>query len=73
MPCMCGDLYCYSCGPAQGNFKCESCGVWTADGGCKDPEACNATVNQMYERYAVELAEEEALAKEYWESVHGKI
>jgi len=23
MPCMCGDPYCGSCGPAQGYFKCE--------------------------------------------------
>ena len=30
MVCMCGDLYCPSCGPAQGNYQC-SCGSWTLD------------------------------------------
>jgi hypothetical protein len=39
MPCLCGDLYCHSCGSAQGNFKCANCGAWSADGGCADPEA----------------------------------
>jgi len=29
-PCMCGDTYCPSCGPAQGNYKCV-CGEWTDD------------------------------------------
>lgn len=29
MACMCGDTYCWSCGPAQGNSKCRE-----ADGGC---------------------------------------
>lgn len=31
MPCMCGDLQCPSCGPAQGNFKCPVCGAWADD------------------------------------------
>ena len=39
-PCLCGDIYCGSCGPAQGNVKCFVCGAWTVDGGCVDPEAC---------------------------------
>jgi len=39
---MCGDLYCHSCGPAQGNCKCPNCGVWSMDGGCADPVACEA-------------------------------
>lgn len=30
-PCLCGDLYCPSCGPAQGNYKCDECGTWQAD------------------------------------------
>ena len=34
MPCMCGDPYCPSCGPAQGNYHCPICGKWSADGGC---------------------------------------
>lgn len=30
-PCMCGDLYCNSCGHAQGNYYCSLCGTWTLD------------------------------------------
>jgi len=37
---MCGDPCCWSCGPAQGNYKCEICGKWSMDGGCDDPDAC---------------------------------
>ena len=31
-PCMCGDLCCPSCGPAQGNHKCPICGEWVTEG-----------------------------------------
>ncbi len=31
MTCMCGDLYCPSCGPAQGNSQCPVCGRWSYD------------------------------------------
>jgi len=31
MPCMCGDTYCWSCGPAQGNYQCDNCGNWLFD------------------------------------------
>lgn len=31
-PCMCGDLQCPSCGPAQGNWKCPLCGTWVDEG-----------------------------------------
>ncbi len=34
MSCLCGDLQCYSCGPAQGNYRCPACNVW-ADEGCE--------------------------------------
>lgn len=33
-PCMCGDIQCPSCGPAQGNSRCEECGAW-GDEGCQ--------------------------------------
>jgi hypothetical protein len=33
MPCMCGDLYCGSCGPAQGNVRCSVCGEWAEEHG----------------------------------------
>ena len=52
MPCMCGDLCCSSCGPAQGNYHCSFCGAWTSDGGCANPEECG--------RLAQEQAEAEA-------------
>lgn len=34
MACMCGDTQCWSCGPAQGNWKCPICRKW-ADDGCE--------------------------------------
>lgn len=34
MPCMCGDVQCPSCGPAQGNWRCPICRAW-ADDGCE--------------------------------------
>lgn len=39
-PCMCGDICCPSCGPAQGNFRCLVCGAYTSDGGCENEQAC---------------------------------
>lgn len=39
--CLCGDLYCPSCGPAQGNEKCPYCGAWEYDRGCKDRLGCD--------------------------------
>lgn len=57
--CMCGDLCCRSCGPAQGSYRCDICGKWTAEGGCDDPEACKLQYAEL--RYA-ELEED---AREY--------
>ncbi len=48
-PCLCGDIYCGSCGPAQGNYKCPACGRWTADGGCKNPRACEDIMEKTYD------------------------
>lgn len=47
MACMCGDTHCNSCGPAQGNYKCRVCKLWTDDGGCEDSAACNAAEAEM--------------------------
>lgn len=66
MPCMCGDLYCWSCGPAQGNSRCPICGEWEADGGCVNPAACDAEAQRQNEEYVKQLAEEERLAREFW-------
>lgn len=38
MACMCGDTHCGSCGPAQGNWRCDLCGAW-ADDGCEHFDA----------------------------------
>ena len=38
--CFCGDLYCWWCGPEQGNYRCMMCNVWGLDGGCEDKQAC---------------------------------
>lgn len=50
-PCLCGDLYCYSCGPAQGNTRCYFCGAWELDGGCRDPDQCEEAERKQWERY----------------------
>lgn len=42
MTCYCGDLRCWSCGPAQGNYRCPACGKWLDD----DPPK-NASGNTM--------------------------
>ena len=46
-PCTCGDLYCPSCGSAQGNHRCPICGYYSADGGCPNPEQCEAEMTRM--------------------------
>jgi len=57
-PCMCGDPYCHSCGPAQGNSKCWNCGKWSIDGGCENPEACQKA-NRLSEQAEAEECEKE--------------
>jgi len=32
MSCMCGDICCPSCGPAQGNWRCPICREWASEG-----------------------------------------
>ena len=76
MACMCGDICCWSCGPAQGNYKCF-CGKWASD--CEDhfdedgtfkPEfqaeadAAAAAEREADDAYAREMAELEARADE---------
>jgi hypothetical protein len=56
MPCMCGDTRCWSCGPAQGNHKCEICGRWDDEGGCENREECDSKAEAMYAK----MAEDEA-------------
>jgi len=66
MPCMCGDIRCWSCGPAQGNYKCDVCGRWSDEGGCINPSACQIEQEERDRKYVEELAEEERLAREFW-------
>ena len=66
MPCMCGDYYCGSCGPAQGNYKCSVCGMWYADGGCENPEKCEEEARIADEELEQQLEEAERFAEEYW-------
>lgn len=54
-PCMCGYLYCFSCGPAQGNFQCEVCGKWSYDGGCDDEQKCIAETRRRNDMYADDI------------------
>lgn len=58
MPCMCGDPYCGSCGPAQGNNRCPYCGAWDMDGGCEDPEKCEKAYKEE-EAYWLSIEESE--------------
>lgn len=58
MTCMCGDLYCKSCGPAQGNHECSACGRWLADGPCDDPQKCAELVQKQLEDEARYYAED---------------
>ena len=67
MPCMCGDLYCYSCGPAQGAWQCDMCGAW--DDTCVDKERCLQEEDAYWDALAKDLNDEAALANEYWESL----
>jgi len=59
MPCMCGDICCPSCGPAQGNHRCLVCGAWASDG-CENPEECAAKLPAAIE---AERAADEAMAQ----------
>jgi len=62
MPCMCGDLRCWSCGPAQGNSKCEICGKWDDEGGCDNPKLC---------RDKLELYQQEE--ERHWQNMHADL
>jgi len=66
---MCGDTYCYSCGPAQGNHRCEICGKWDEDGGCTTPDECTAKANEMYAEMQAEQQRFDEEADEHGELV----
>ena len=81
-PCLCGDLRCRSCGPAQGNHRCYVCGKWDDEGGCTTPAECGAKMEQWardeerWEREEAENEEREALRavrKGEWQNDDGGI
>jgi hypothetical protein len=71
MQCICGDIYCHSCGPAQGNYHCSNCGKWTDEGGCEDVNFCNAKMQEYEEEMYKAWKQEQEFhiaqgAKERW-------
>ena len=61
MSCLCGDVCCSSCGPAQGNWRCPICGIWVS-------EVCvhvgkNGKVKVVYRKQAEAQARAEAEAE----------
>lgn len=69
-PCMCGDIRCNSCGPAQGNSHCLQCGMWADEGGCAEPEKCAALEVAYVEAMAKEYEEMDKLGDEYWNRIY---
>jgi len=67
MPCMCGDPYCPSCGPAQGNHRCLVCGRWTLDGSCKNKKKCRAE-NERLAKLEYEALDAEYRAEQEYEA-----
>ena len=61
MPCMCGDIQCWSCGPAQGNWRCPICRAW-ADSGCDHISNRTGQLKRRYQKQAEEMAKQEAQA-----------
>ena len=81
MSCLCGDICCNSCGPAQGNWKCPICGEWASeccehigeDGNILPEFQAEAEEKarqeaEAYSELAAQLEDEERLAEEYWRS-----
>ena len=63
MPCMCGDYCCWSCGPAQGNWKCPICNQWTSEG-CQHIGVRSGKLLKRFEKQAERIAKAEAMAEE---------
>jgi len=61
-PCMCGDLCCPSCGPAQGNWRCPVCRAWASDG-------CDCSEAEMEAAAKAEAAADAAYAAQCIEDI----
>jgi hypothetical protein len=73
MPCTCGDYCCWSCGPAQGNWRCPICNEWASEDcehidhegtGQLKPEFAEEAKKIADAERAAERAYEEAVAAE---------
>jgi len=69
--CMCGDYYCRSCGPAQGNGQCQVCYAWSADGGCDDVKACAKEGDKQDKEMERQFRLEEKYIKQHESGKHG--
>lgn len=85
MSCMCGDICCPSCGPAQGNSRCMLCGEWVSEGcvhigedGNYLPEFDDAVEqaikaeSEILAMMAEDFLNDDKLAEEYWSSPDSK-
>ena len=61
-PCMCGDLCCPSCGPAQGNWRCPICRAWKSEA-CEHISRRTGELKRQYRKQAEEQARAEAQAE----------
>lgn len=61
MACMCGDIQCWSCGPAQGNWRCPICRAW-ADDGCEHIADDGQNLKPEFHAEAERIAAEERAA-----------
>ena len=57
--CMCGDTQCWSCGPAQGNYRCPICNEW-ADNGCEHIDEDTGDIKPEFLKEAEERNRAEA-------------
>lgn len=65
MPCMCGDVQCPSCGPAQGNWRCPICRAW-ADDGCEHVDDDGGSIREEFHPQVEAIAKAEIEAIEKW-------
>jgi hypothetical protein len=72
MPCMCGDICCPSCGPAQGNWKCPICHEWVSEGCIHIEQSTDGPAGYDVLRLRPEFEQQAADAvkaeNEYWEA-----
>lgn len=59
MACMCGDICCPSCGPAQSNSRCPICRDWVSEG-CEHFDEETGELKPEFVAQAEEIAKAEA-------------